>query len=106
MNERAKQPRRGLAELTHQISAAAGPPDGFADIRKNSLDLFIELISVRNDHHTSIWIVLKNPFGQKNHNDAFTAALRMPNNSAFSFLNVFLRCLDGKILVGSRKFFN
>ena len=33
VDQRAEQPRRGLAELAHQVAAAAGAVDGFADAR-------------------------------------------------------------------------
>src|SRR5712691_8402272 len=43
--------RRGLAELAHQVAAAAGAVDGLACLGEDALDLFVQFVAVGDDSH-------------------------------------------------------
>ena len=64
VHQRAQQSGRGLAQLAHQVVAAAGAADGFTGISKHPLDLFVQFIAVGDDGHPRLRLVLQNPFGQ------------------------------------------
>src|SRR5262249_50105634 len=80
VNQRTQESRLGLAQLLHEIATAAGAMNSLADSLKYALDLLIQLIPVRQNRDARVRIVFENPFCEQHHDDAFPAALRMPNN--------------------------
>ena len=106
MHQGAEQAWRGLAKLTHQVPPAAGALDRLAGLGKDPLDLFVELVPVSDDGDAGIWVVLQNPLGQQHHDDAFAAALRMPDNAALLLAHMLLGRLDAEILMHARQFFH
>ena len=82
VDQRAEQARLGLAELAHQVAAAAGARDGLAGLGEDALDLFVQLVAVGDDGHAGVGIVLQDPLGQQHHDDALAAALRVPDDAA------------------------
>jgi hypothetical protein len=66
-----------LAELVHEVLAAARALDSFAGIAEDALDLLVELIPVGDDGDARVRVVLEDPFGEEYHDDAFAAALRV-----------------------------
>ena len=82
VHQRAQQAWRRLTELGHQVAAALASGDGDARTREHALDLFIQLVAVRDDGNTAVGIVFQNPLRQQHHHDALAAALRVPNDSA------------------------
>ena len=103
VHQRAQQARRGLAELTHQVTPAAGAGDRLAGIGENALDLLVQLVAVGDDHHAGVGLVLQNPLGQQHHHDALAAALRVPDDAALAAIHMRLRGLDAEILVHTRQ---
>ena len=82
VDQRAEQARRGLAELAHQVAAAAGALDGLARLGEDALDLFVQFVAVGDDGDAGVGVVLQNPLGQQHHHDALAAALRVPDDAA------------------------
>ena len=82
VDQRAEQARRGLAELAHQVAAAAGAGDRLARLGEDALDLLVQLVAVGDDDHAGVGLVLQNPLGQQHHDDALAAALRVPDDAA------------------------
>ena len=106
VDQRAEQARPGLPQLAHQIPPAAGALDGLARIDEDPLDLFVKFVAVGDDHHSGVGVVFKNPLCQQHHYDAFSAALRVPDDAALMVTHVPLRRLDGEILVHARQLFH
>ena len=104
VDQRAEQARLGLAELRHQVAAAAGAIDGLAAVGEDALDLFVEFIAVGEDEHAGLGHVFQDPLGQQHHDDAFAAALGVPDDAAEIFDEPLLRRLDAEILVHARQF--
>ena len=84
VDQRAQQARLGLAELGHQVAAAAGALDGLARLGEDPLDLFVQLVAVGDDGHAGVGVVLQNPLGQQHHDDALAAALGVPDDAALA----------------------
>ncbi|KAF2990316.1 hypothetical protein MJC1_02711 [Methylocystis sp. MJC1] len=103
MNERAEKARLGLAQLAQEITPTVGTLDRFAGLGEDPFDLLIELVAVGDDHDACMGIVFEDPFGEQHHDDAFAAALGMPNDAALLLPNVFLGRLDTKILMHPRQ---
>ena len=106
VHERAEEARRRLAELSHQIGSAACPVNCFSAIAEDALDLFVQLVAIREDEDARIGIVFQNPPRQQHHHDAFAAALGVPDDSALVGSCMFLRRLDPEILMGAGQLFN
>src|SRR5690349_18063918 len=102
MDERAQEPRCGLAQLLHQVSAAVRALDRLAGLGKYTLDLFVELVAVRDDHYARLRVILQDPLGQQDHHDALAAPLRVPDDAALLLLDALLRDLDAEVLVRAR----
>src|SRR5258708_3996757 len=103
MDQRAEQARLGLAELRHQIVPTARAVNGFARAGEHPLDLFVQFVAVGEDKHTRVWLILQNPFGKQDHDDAFATALRVPDNAAFIGLDALGSLLDAEILMYPRQ---
>ena len=84
VDQRAEQARRGLAELAHQVAAAAGAVDRLARVGEDALDLLVQLVAVGDDGDAGVGVVLQNPLGQQHHDDALAAALRVPDDAALA----------------------
>jgi len=102
MHQGAEKAGAGLGEEIDQFPAAAGAFDGFAGFAEHALNLLVELIAVRDDGDAGVGMILQNPFGEEHHDDAFAAALGVPDDAAFAFGNVLLGGFDGEILVDAR----
>ena len=103
MDQGAEQARFGLAELAHQVAAAAGAVDSLSCIGEDTFDLFVQLVAVGDDGHAGVGVVLQDPLGQQHHDDAFAAALCVPDDAALVLSDMLLCCLDAEILVHSRQ---
>ena len=92
-----------MPELVHQIAPAAGALNGLARLGEDAFNLFVQLVAVRDDDYAGVGIVLQYPLGQHHHDDAFAAALGVPDDAALAFLHMLLRCFDAEILVHARQ---
>src|SRR4029077_14245978 len=99
MHQRAEKARRGLTKLGHQITPAAGAFDGFSSVGEDTLDLFVQLVSIGDYGDPTIRVIFKNPFGQQHHHDAFPAALSVPDDAALLLADVLLASFGAKILM-------
>ena len=99
VDQRAQQPRRGLAKLPHQVAAARGPFDRLAHLGEDPLNLLVQLIAVGDQRHAGVGIVLQNPLGQQHHHNALAAALGVPDDAALPLAHVLLRGLDAEVLM-------
>ena len=106
VDERTQEARPGLAELAHQVVAAAGAGDGLARLGEYPLNLFVQLVPVGDDGHARVGVVLQEPPGQQHHDDALAAALGVPDDAALATLDVLLRRFDAEILVHTRQLFH
>ena len=84
VNQRAEKTRRRLAELAHQVAAAAGALDRLARLGEDALDLLVQFVAVGDDGDAGVGVVLQNPLGQQHHDDALAAALRVPDDAALA----------------------
>ena len=57
---------------------------GLAGLGEDPLDLFVQLVAVGDDGDAGVGVVLQNPLGQQHHDDAFAAALRVPDDAALA----------------------
>ena len=105
MDQRTQQPRRCLPQLFHQVTTAAGAIDALRPaLGEDALDLFIQFVTVGDDGNAGIGIVLQDPFGEHDHDDALAAALRVPDDAALPLADMLLGGFDAKILMGARQF--
>src|SRR5213080_1350165 len=88
MEKRAKEARRRLPELRDQVPSAARAVDRLSTIGEHAFYLFIEFVPISNDQHPSVRLVFQNPLGQQNHDDAFAAALCVPDDSSLVSFDV------------------
>ena len=102
MHQRTKQAWLRLAELRHQVAAAARAVDGLTDAFEHTFDLLVQFVAVSHDGHAGVGIVLQDPLGEQHHDDTLAASLRMPDDAALLIEGVGLRRLDTKILMGTR----
>ena len=105
VNQRANQPRFGSIEHLNQLTTTLGSLNLLPCIFEARFYLFVQLITVCNNHHTSITYVFSYPSGQPNHRKRFTRTLRMPYNTVLLLANSGLSCLDGKILIRTCRLF-
>lgn len=63
MDEGAKESGGGLAELGHEVAAAAGAIDGFACIGKYVVDLLVEFGPIGDDDDAGGGMIGEGPFG-------------------------------------------
>ena len=105
VDEGAEEARFGLAELAHQVAAAAGAVDVVADAGEDALDLFVEFVAVGDDGDAGVRVVFQQPAGEEDHDDAFAAALGVPNDATLALAHVCLGGLDAEVLVDARQFF-
>ena len=103
VHQRAEQARLGLAELAHQVAAAAGALDGLARLGEDALDLLVQLVAVGDDGDAGVRVVLQDPLGEQHHDDALAAPLRVPDDAALLLAHMLLRGLDAEILVHARQ---
>ena len=96
VDQRAQQSRLGLAELVHQVAAAAGALDGLARLGENPLDLLVQFVAIGDDDDAGVRVVFQNPLGQQHHDDALAAALRVPDDAALLLADVLLAALMPK----------
>jgi hypothetical protein len=106
VNEGAEQAGSGLAQLGHEVSAAAGAVDGFTDVGEDALDLAVEFVPIGDDYDAGMGIVFEYPLGQEHHGDAFAAALGVPDDAAFTVLDVGLGGFDAEVLVDAGELFD
>src|SRR6202008_1442497 len=92
-----------LAELAHQLPAVTGALDLLTRRSEHPLDLLIQLVAISDDHHARLGVVLQNPLGQQHHHNAFTAALRVPDDAALLLPDTLLRSLDAEVLMHTRQ---
>ena len=102
--QRAQQTRLGLPQLRHQIAPAVGAVNRFPGIPENAFDLLVQFIAVGDDGDAGMRIVFQYPLGQQHHDDAFAAALGVPDDAAFLAAHMRLRGFDAEILVRARQF--
>ena len=104
VNQRAEQARLRLAELPHQVAAAAGARDRLRrrSVKTRSICLSSSSRSVMMATR-AFGIVLQDPLGEQHHHDALAAALRVPDDAALLLAHVRLRRLDAEILVRPRQ---
>src|SRR5690606_7439059 len=67
VDERAEQPRIGLAEFCDEVRSAFGAVDAFVNAGINLLDLLIQLVAVGDDEYSGIVDILSKPLGQPYH---------------------------------------
>ncbi len=104
VDQRTQEPRRCQAKLLHQVATAAGAVDALAGFGEDTFDLFIQFIAVGDDGDAGVGIVLQDPFGEQDHDNAFATALRVPDDAALPLTDMFLRGFDAEVLMGARKF--
>jgi phosphoribosyl 1,2-cyclic phosphodiesterase len=75
-----------------------------AGIFEAVLNLLVQLIPVRDNHHTAVIDILPNPLSQPDHRKALSGALGMPDNTTLLVLDAHLGSHDGKILIGPGHF--
>ena len=103
VDERTQEARFGLAELAHQVVAAAGAVDGLARLGEDSLNLFVQFVPIGDDGHARVGVVLQDPPSQQYHDDALATALGVPDDAALATLDMLLRGFDAEILVHARQ---
>ncbi len=106
MHQGAHEPRIGLIQRGDQISAAFTAVNRFFHTGKDFFNLLIQLGAVGDDQHSAIFDILPNPLGQPHHGQAFTRALRMPNNAAFTPRDMLFGGFNAKKLVMAAGFFD
>ena len=106
VNQRANQPRFGSIEHLDQLTTTLGSLNLLPCIFEARFYLFVQLIAVCNNHHTSITYVFTYPSGQPNHRKRFTRTLRMPYNTVLLLADSGLSGFDSKILIGTSGFFD
>ena len=105
MDQGADQPGFGGVEFLHQVFSAGGAVDVFTDTLEYFLDLFIQFYAVGDDKYARIGHVFADPLCEPDHRQAFSAALCMPDDAAFTLTGALLRGFDAKVLVVAGKFF-
>jgi hypothetical protein len=100
VHQRAEEPGRRLAELLHEIPAAAGPVDFLPGAAEHPRDLLVERVAVGDHRHAGLGDVFQDPLRQQDHDDALPAALGVPDDAALAPRDVPLGRLDAEILVG------
>ena len=69
-------------------------------------NLLVQFVPVGNYKHSGILNIFPYPLGQPDHNHAFTASLRMPDDTAFPLPYTFLQCFNPEILIVTAYFLN
>src|SRR5205814_1334586 len=92
--QRADEAWPRLAELLHQIAAAAGAGDRFSCLGEDALDLLVQLVAVGNDRDAGMRVVLQGPLREEHHHDALAASLGVPDDASLLLPNARLRRLD------------
>ena len=80
------------------------PSNIFVDPIKNLFNLFVEFGPVGDDEHACSRDGFEDRFREPDHCEAFSAALRVPDDTAFSASYIFLRGFDTEELVVSADF--
>ena len=86
------------------MRAALCPSNVFVDPIKDLFNLFVEFGPVSDDKHACVRDSFKDRFREPDHREAFSAALCMPDDAAFSASYIFLRGFDPEELVVSADF--
>ncbi len=71
-------------------------------ILHHALDLLVQLVAVGDDEDARLGVVLQQPLGDQNHEDALAAALGVPDDAALAPGDTFLRGLHAEKLVRPR----
>ena len=99
VHQGADQPGAGLAEHLQQVGAAAAAMDTLVGAAKNSFDLLVQLISIGDDHYPGVGVGGQDPAGEQHHDDAFAAALGVPDDAALAAAHEGLGGFDAEILM-------
>ena len=105
VNQRTQQPRLRGVQSGHQIIAALRPVNLFLDPQENLFDLLIQFRPVGDDEHPRIGHILPNPLCQPDHDEAFAAALRVPDDATFTPTDEILRRPHREILIVAAELF-
>ena len=84
VDQRADQPFVAGVERPHEIGAAAGAVNGFADALEDPLDLLVQLGAVGDDQHPAAGHVLADPLREPDHGQALAATLGVPDDAALA----------------------
>ena len=106
VDQRAEHPRGPGAQLLDKLRARGDARRACfgadeAGVAHHALDLLVQFVAVGDDQHARVGVILQQPLGQQQHEDAFAAALRVPDDAALAPAHPLLRCLEGKKLVGA-----
>ena len=109
MNQGADESRHLLLATTvilalqhlNEVLAALSTDRMLSGILEAILNLLVQLIPVRDNHHAAVIHILANPLRQPNHRKTLAGALAMPDNTALLVLYARFSRLNGTILIGT-----
>ena len=84
VNQRGHQPVPGGLQRAGEVGAAAGAVDGLVNALEDFLDLLVKLLAVGDDQHPPAGDVFPDPLRQPDHQQAFAAALGVPDDAALA----------------------
>ena len=107
VQERAEEPGRGGPEFGNKFRPVQNARRWgiLADdpgVLHHALDLFVQFVAIGDDENSGLGIMFQQPLGEQHHEDAFAAALRVPDDAALPLANPLLCRLHARELMRTR----